>query len=596
MSITLTIQDQPNGAALPDLTPRLNRATFSTNLHGDESLSVSAPLSLAASFQRYDRAGLPHAIVTDGAATPFQGRVEDTAIKGAGIDLTAFGYQRALSDGRYTALWSTTNVAQFRPIRTDEVANHTPELFRFDTNNRVQIALPQGSIYGNNTNVGAMIYQAPYGGSRQIVGVSFDAVVTLPTNFLFVYETWNEGYTGGAAVTIDTGIGGTQTINRVYNVGAVDYFAFAVYNSTGANYTVNNAPNVWSVRITNVRLVTSLANMVNTTTTAIVAAGANVLVPVVTSARMYVGQRLHMGTAGLGEGVTVLSIPDSTHFRANLGAGYASGQAVYALVVYADEIVKDLISKVSTANSTQLLPDTTQVTSPALDLFDELFLDQVPSAVLDHLLTLGDNATVQQTWEWGVTGLRSLYYRVAGGVNQTWYVDITDLTVQRSLDQLYNSAYAVYQEPGGRVLRGAVSTDAASVTQTGITRTQNVPANTTSLVQANVQRDASLEDTSDPAPRFGLTFRAVYNAAGGRVPLWLPRAGDTLIIRNLPPTVSTSIDQVRSFRIARTSCDLIARTLTVEPLTPLPSIQALLARITPPSWVTAPWWQQVGQK
>src|SRR4051794_29476278 len=72
--LTLTIQDQPNGIALPDLTARLTRAVFSTNLHGDEAVQVSAPMSLSAAFQRFDRAGALHALITDGAATPFQGR------------------------------------------------------------------------------------------------------------------------------------------------------------------------------------------------------------------------------------------------------------------------------------------------------------------------------------------------------------------------------------------------------------------------------------------------------------------------------------------------------------------------------------------
>jgi hypothetical protein len=268
---------------------------------------------------------------------------------------------------------------------------------------------------------------------------------------------------------------------------------------------------------------------------------------------------------------------NSTQFVADFAAGAAAGVTVQGFVVYADEIVKDIVSAVSTQNSTQLLPDTSQVTSPALDLFDEVYEDAVPRDILDHLITLGDNATIPNQWEWGVTGLRQLYYRVAGAVAQTWYVDVSGIQVQRSLEQLANSVYAVYQDASGRTLRGAVSTDSASVTRFGITRVTPAAASTTSLTQANVLRDATLADDADPPPRFGLTFSAVYNSVGGRVPLWMPRAGDTIVIRNLPPTISVNIDQIRSFRIARTSCDLIARTLTIEPLVPLPSVQALIA-------------------
>ena len=148
MTITITIQDEPDGIALPDLTARLTRASFSTGTHGDESLQLSAPLSLASAFQRYDRAGLPHAIVTDGAARAFQGRVEDTTIRGNGFDLTAFGYSRALSDAPYTALWSTTSMADWRPILDTEAVSGTqtpvPNRYAFTTNNQLIIAAQKG--------------------------------------------------------------------------------------------------------------------------------------------------------------------------------------------------------------------------------------------------------------------------------------------------------------------------------------------------------------------------------------------------------------------------------------------------------------------
>jgi len=579
MTLTLTIQDQPNGLAFPDLTPRLTRAVCSTNLHGDEACQLSASLNLPSSFERYDHPGLPHVIITDGGATPFQGRIEDTSIRSAGIDLTAFGYQRALSDSRYTALWSATSVADWGVLTSTDIAGTNSDMYIADNNNRLYLGLKKGTVYTTVVDFGIWGFRIPDGSSRNIVGVSFDMTLSLPAGWTWFVQS--RSATWGGPVNIDTVAGGVgvSVMNRFYTFTGAAAIDVGIYNSAGVNYANAAEDGTYYMRITNVRVVTATTNAVNTTTTANVVAGANINVPVVSSARMYVGQRLHLGIpAALGFNATVLSVPDSTHFRADLSAAMASGGNVQAFVIYSDEIVRDLVSAVSTQNPAQLLPDTTQVTSPALDLFDESFTDMLPNAVLDHLITLGDSASTPGLWEWGVTGARVLFYRAPGVVSQQWFVDATDLTVQRSLEQLWNSAYAVYGEAGGRTLRGAVSTNAASVTETSITRTQAVAANTTSLVQANTQRDASLDDTSDPAPRFGLTFSAIYNNLGGRVPIWLPRAGDTITIRNLPPTISVSIDQLRTFRIARTTCDLIARTLTVEPLTPLPSVQALLAK------------------
>jgi hypothetical protein len=52
-----------------------------------------------------------------------------------------------------------------------------------------------------------------------------------------------------------------------------------------------------------------------------------------------------------------------------------------------------------------------------------------------------------------------------------------------------------------------------------------------------------------------------------------------VIVRNLPPTISTSIDRIRSFRLSRTSYDAMTDTLTVEPEQARPTLDALLARI-----------------
>lgn len=596
MSAHLGIYAPRGGAMLTDDTGRLTKLTVSTGAHGYDSCQISAPMPAEDAFRRYDWVGVPNALVRADGTVAFDGRIEDTAIRSTGVDMTAFGYSRALSDSPYTALWSMSDVTRFRPTRVDEQGNRNTEVYTFDTNNRVLIALTTNATYGNVTDIGGMIYQKPEGGSRQIIGAMFDVVVTLPTDWIFQLNQWAANFAAVNTTLIHTGTGGVTPMNRFYTFAACDYIEFVVYNNTGGNYVNADTTGRYKVFITNIRLVTATTNKVDTTTTAGVLAGANINVPVVTSARMYIGQRLHLGIpAANGFPATVKSIPDSTHFVADLTAALAGGSNVQAFVIYADEIVRDLVSTVSTLNSAQLSSSSSQVQSPALDLLSESYEDQYPSAILNRLIALGDNQTTPRQWEWGVYDDQQLYFRPEGSAARVWYVDISTLEVQRTIDALYNSAYAVYQEAAGRTLRGSVATSATSVTRYAVTRRQAVNVSTTSLTQANVQRDASLDDTDDPPPRFGITFDKIFTSAGAPAPIWLPRAGDTIVIRNLPPTTSVSIDQLRTFRIARTSCDLIARTLTVEPETPLPSLASMLALAVPPAWVTAPWWQQIGK-
>jgi hypothetical protein len=111
-----------------------------------------------------------------------------------------------------------------------------------------------------------------------------------------------------------------------------------------------------------------------------------------------------------------------------------------------------------------------------------------------------------------------------------------------------------------------------------VTRYGAITAQTTSSTQATTVRDASLQDNKDPKPRVGLTFSALYDASGGRWPNWAMRAGDTVTIRNLPPTSSTTIDRIRTFRVSETSYDVDTDTIAPTPEESLPTLDFLIAR------------------
>jgi hypothetical protein len=594
--IQFALYTQPGGPLLADYSGRVEKPVIARNEHGAAEASGFVPMSIQEAFQLYDMAGLLHVVFSDQASDViYEGRLEDVQIQGDGVSLRAFGYSRSLSDNPYTALWSMTDVAKFRPILASELAGALPDRYSFDTNNRIYITAQKNATLGNTgTNKFGMIcFQLPDQSTRDIIGASFDYIQVAPNaNWRFFFQTRNAdfsgianpwGVTGGIGITpgnVFVTFAAAKVVNFFMDFNAADA-AFA--NETGSAYLI----------ITNLRLVTSTANKVDTTTTANIAAGTNVSIPVVTTARMYVGQRVHLGIpAALGEAVTVKTIADATHFTADPTAAMASGGNVQAHVIYADEIVKDMVSAVSTLNSLQLSSSTTLIQSPALDLLNESYEDQYPADILNRLVHLGDNQTTPRQWEWGVALNRLLYFRPQASAARTWYVDVSDIDVQRTIDSLYNSMYATYQEAAGRTLRSAVSADSASVARYGLTRRKVFGVQTTSLTQAQVQRDAELADTKDPRPRSGITIRQVTAAAGGDWPLTQVRAGDTMVIRNLPPTLSTAIDRIRTFRITRVELDLETNTLTIEPEHPLPTLAALLAQATPPSWVTTPWWLQ----
>lgn len=245
--------------------------------------------------------------------------------------------------------------------------------------------------------------------------------------------------------------------------------------------------------------------------------------------------------------------------------------------IYADEIVRNLVSFMSGVNPGQLSSSTALIQSPGLDLRNESYEDMPPSDILNTMISRGDSQTPPRYWEWGVWEDQRLYFRPRGAAGMTWYVDATDLSVTRSLTNVANNVYALYKDANGDAVRGTSTSDSASQARYGLIRQAKIDADTTSATEANAQRSAYLNDHKDPLPSAKISFSAIYDAYGGRWPLWRVRSGDQIVIRNLPPG-SGQLDRVRQFRISTTSYDAVANTLSVEPEAPPATLETMLAR------------------
>ena len=253
-----------------------------------------------------------------------------------------------------------------------------------------------------------------------------------------------------------------------------------------------------------------------------------------------------------------------------------------ASTVTADAIAAALATYVNGINGTQLNASAALIAAPGLDLTDEVYNDLYPADILTRLVGLGDNHTPPEQWEVGVWENRLLHLRARGAEARAWYVDVGALDVQRSLTTLANSVYGVYQDASNRIVRTDIATDDGSISRYAVTRRAALGVQTTSATQAGVQRDAFLADHAEPPPRANIVIPALYDAAGGRYPLWLARSGDTITIRNLPPTLSLDVDRIRTFRISETaySCDTDVLSVTPE----LPSADVGCAAGEARSW------------
>lgn len=506
--LQIAILDAPDGVLLFDLSGLAHNVTATTNGHGFATLTANMDLPLSGAFGLYDRPGLPHVVLADGAEIVFEGRLEDVAITDLGARLTAFGYWRALSDVIYTALWSDTRVSEWRAIRKEDVLYRAPDLYQMDTNNRLYITPAKGNTFRNGIDMGSLVYEAPSQGQRDIARVSFTYELLAPANWRARLTRYDNGFTGGAVEWYLDATGSAQTGTVTQNLASpAEIVVFDLLNNTGSGVTLTAETGEYYLKITNVRVMSTTAST-----------------------------------------VTV------------------------------DAIAAALATYVHGANSSQLSAASTLIAAPGLDLTDEVYQDAYPADILTRLAGLGDNQTPPRQWEVGVWESRLLHLRQRGSAGRAWYVDAGSLDMERSLATLSNAVYGVYQDADNRVRRTEISVDTGSIVRFALTRQAAVAAQTTSSTQAGVQRDAYLADHATPPTRSGIMIAALYDAGGGRWPLWAARSGDTITIRNLPPTLSLDVDRIRTFRIAETSYSCDTDVLSVTPELPRPSLEVLVAR------------------
>jgi|SRR5690242_822602 len=578
--IQFATYDAQTGALVTDYTSLVESASFICNEHGFASTKAKIPLDLYDALYQYDRPGLQQVEFNENGSALWEGRLEDPTITTDGLEIVAMGYQRSLSDAKYTALWSTTSYDNWEIFKNDGIVitDVNEDKHHTDMKGRLYVSLLKNTAYRNNTDTIRFALRQPDKSNHLTVGIAFDYSVGLPAGWLFRFQTRNDDLTVNTNIFDVVATGGSQrgAVNTTFTGASV--VSFAIFNTSGSDYTNPFDNGVWSIEIKNIRVVSSVVNRINTTLGTTITAGLRTVTPA-SMANIYVGQQIQIanGTA-VGETVVVASLTAST-FTATFANGHTSTDNVAAHVVYADEIVKDLITSVNAINNGALSSNVGLIQSPGRDITDIVFEDIRPSDVMKQLIGLGDSQTPPRVWAWQIWQDKILEFKPTGYNNRTWNVIISDIAISRRLDDIYNSYYPIYKDAYGRTIRGTTSTDQASTNKYGITRVNSVKADTKIATTANITRDTLLNYTKDPRPTIQIEFSAIFDQNGIPAQLTDPRPGDTLVLQNLPADIVGSlVDLIRSVVIAQTTYDPINDDLKIESDTPFPSIEFLLAR------------------
>jgi hypothetical protein len=245
--------------------------------------------------------------------------------------------------------------------------------------------------------------------------------------------------------------------------------------------------------------------------------------------------------------------------------------------LYADEVIKAVRDQTNVVNPGALSTSNRLIISPTIDLMQAIYEDTAPSAILDELASFGNSAGLQ--YEWGVFEGRELFFRTVGSAARQWAIDAADLDIEQSLDGLYNSTYGLYQDANGRTLRTAAQTNAQSIGRYGLTRQTSQDADTTSSATATTIAATATAATATPIPRATVKVRRFSTLTGAPARGEWVRSGDTVTIRNLPPTTNTAVDRVRTFTVAQTSFNLDTGEVTVIPESPGPDLEFQIAQL-----------------
>lgn len=258
-------------------------------------------------------------------------------------------------------------------------------------------------------------------------------------------------------------------------------------------------------------------------------------------------------------------------FSAIRVSGSSSGTVTPAM------IAADMIDAVRDDNPDWLSSDLSQIRTATIDLEEREATDANMADLLDNLAAAGDPAT-GLPWEWRVDDDLRLRLQPKGTDGRAWFVDVETLTIEQTIETLTNQNYYTAKASTG-IVRSATLTDHASVNRAGLVRRTALNLEGIPAAWMDAYQSAYLTDHAEPPPRAEIAVTEVFDQHGIRWPLNMVKAGDTITIRNLPPTLTRVIDRLRTFRIAETRYNAMSDELTIVPEAPLATLDVLLTQI-----------------
>lgn len=500
--LSMFVSESYNGVLVDDWTGAQG-VVIGTFEHGFGELRGFIPMALQDAFTYYRYSDPLHLVVTDGLDIVYEGRVEDLAITGEGLSFGAFGYWRALTDLKVSAMFCYSLLDAWDVLSSSDVAACIPDRFATDKYNRLYASPEPDQTYSSSVAHCSFGFRIPDKGITSIRRIKFSYAFKAPSPWKLKLSRCNSDWSITADVWTITGNGSEQSATgHSVSVSACDALRFTLYyDSTAAGYSSPTGTDY--ARITDVKI--SFIDEANT---------------------------------------------------------------------YSTDVVSALVDVVNSVNPTQLSADTSQISDSDLALLDALHEDARPADIVSELAAMGGDASVAEPWIAAVWEDRRVHFGPRHHLARYWYVDVVAIELERSFDSVVNAAYASYRQDSNGTKRTALVAPGIAA----VRRYDSIDVATTSVPVAERFRDLLVAARSSAPPRATIRTVGVFDESGARYPLYRVRAGDYMVVRNLPPDLPGDMDTIRVYRIGRTQYDAETDELQPEPDSPVPTLAVLVSR------------------
>lgn len=221
-------------------------------------------------------------------------------------------------------------------------------------------------------------------------------------------------------------------------------------------------------------------------------------------------------------------------------------------------VVRDLISTASAVSTNQLSSATVGVFA-GKTTYDCVFNNTPYTDALAFVSAPGD--TSNKEIEYFVADDRALIYQRRGLYNRVWYIDESDFSLERGMEDVRNTIRSSYKDSFGNEVYTDAVVDNYSVEYWGLTRSVRVKSGGVTSATATNVATTQVSILGQAVPSASMTIASVSDASGMRYPAYVLRANDIVVVRNIE---YGSEDTINSFYVAHTQYSAMSDSMTVE--------------------------------